>query len=433
MEDRVSRRLGRLQLKKVPNPKKSERQSSLKSQSGEAASLFMTPGSTGARSAVEHSFRSKMFLGSQECDFCHKLMVRGKKCSECKFKCHKKCMSHVPPSCGAPHGYKKFKMQVLQNEPHSGTHFAQSKQVLNTNRNSPLVGHSEHTMKQRTISSISSPPEASLDYEVTRARLSTSLSHSDLLNRIQQEDHSRLSPLTNRQNYQTSGSSSTPPSPISPISLSSSSANSPAPPLTAQAELGGMQQFDFPFTSGSTSVDDTALDRLQISCLFVQRPSLAALSKKRSFSGGQLDDDKTLGSMSAQQDCTPSTPETDTSVFQDDSMQLQDDFDEGEAFDEGCDGLPCEVTDSYGSQVSVESTLETFRISNSRHHRGSLLSEWEIPYDELQLRRLIAKGKMGDVYQAYWHGDVCVKMLYLASPTNEQLSQFKFEVSSRTE
>ena len=34
-----------------------------------------------------------------------------------------------------------------------------------------------------------------------------------------------------------------------------------------------------------------------------------------------------------------------------------------------------------------------------QHHRGSLLTEWEIPYNELQLKRLIAKGKMGDVYQ----------------------------------
>jgi hypothetical protein len=35
---------------------------------------------------------------------------------------------------------------------------------------------------------------------------------------------------------------------------------------------------------------------------------------------------------------------------------------------------------------------------------------------------------MEDVYQAYWHDDACVKMLHLASPTNGQLFQVRFEL-----
>ena len=47
----------------------------------------------------------------------------------------------------------------------------------------------------------------------------------------------------------------------------------------------------------------------------------------------------------------------------------------------------------------VASYLRCMEVFCVQLHRGSLLSEWEIPYSELQLRRLIAKGKMGDVYQ----------------------------------
>lgn len=50
---------------------------------------------------IAHRF-AKKFNVMYTCDLCTKPMFFGLKCKECKYRCHKDCESHVPPSCGLP-------------------------------------------------------------------------------------------------------------------------------------------------------------------------------------------------------------------------------------------------------------------------------------------------------------------------------------------
>ncbi|XP_062559909.1 kinase suppressor of Ras 2 [Armigeres subalbatus] len=51
---------------------------------------------------IQHRFTKKFKVTKSTCDLCNKQMFFGFKCTECKYRCHKDCKSHVPPSCGLP-------------------------------------------------------------------------------------------------------------------------------------------------------------------------------------------------------------------------------------------------------------------------------------------------------------------------------------------
>ncbi|XP_043194375.1 kinase suppressor of Ras 2-like isoform X2 [Amphibalanus amphitrite] len=55
---------------------------------------------------IKHKF-AKTFKVST-CDLCKKQMIYGLRCRECKYKCHRHCEEHVPPSCGLPRKYVDF-------------------------------------------------------------------------------------------------------------------------------------------------------------------------------------------------------------------------------------------------------------------------------------------------------------------------------------
>lgn len=50
---------------------------------------------------IAHRF-AKKFNVMYTCDLCNKPMFFGLKCKECKYRCHRDCEPHVPPSCGLP-------------------------------------------------------------------------------------------------------------------------------------------------------------------------------------------------------------------------------------------------------------------------------------------------------------------------------------------
>lgn len=49
---------------------------------------------------IAHRFIKKFKVGT--CDLCHKQMIYGLRCKDCKYLCHKDCESRVPPSCCLP-------------------------------------------------------------------------------------------------------------------------------------------------------------------------------------------------------------------------------------------------------------------------------------------------------------------------------------------
>jgi kinase suppressor of Ras 2 len=57
------------------------------------------------------------------------------------------------------------------------------------------------------------------------------------------------------------------------------------------------------------------------------------------------------------------------------------------------------------------------------------MSEWVVPFEELDIYDMLGYGRFGKVYRGKWHGEVAVKMIEIDNPTEEQLNAFKFQVS----
>ncbi|XP_057295480.1 kinase suppressor of Ras 1-like isoform X1 [Hydractinia symbiolongicarpus] len=62
--------------------------------------------------------------------------------------------------------------------------------------------------------------------------------------------------------------------------------------------------------------------------------------------------------------------------------------------------------------------------------RGSLMSEWVIPFQDIEMGEMIGEGRVGKVYKAKWHGEVALKVLYLENPTVEEKNDFKYKVQN---
>lgn len=73
--------------------------------------------SRGMGHVIAHRF-TKAFKVMTTCDFCEKQMYpwSGRKCKECKYKCHRECESKVPPSCGLPQELVEEFRRTLQPE-----------------------------------------------------------------------------------------------------------------------------------------------------------------------------------------------------------------------------------------------------------------------------------------------------------------------------
>ncbi|XP_072163668.1 kinase suppressor of Ras 2-like isoform X2 [Diadema setosum] len=65
----------------------------------------------------------------------------------------------------------------------------------------------------------------------------------------------------------------------------------------------------------------------------------------------------------------------------------------------------------------------------TRKYSQKLLSEWDIPFEQLVILDLIGTGRFGSVHKGKWHGDVAIKMIDIDTDDEEQLQAFKREVS----
>ncbi|GFR92725.1 kinase suppressor of Ras [Elysia marginata] len=62
---------------------------------------------------------------------------------------------------------------------------------------------------------------------------------------------------------------------------------------------------------------------------------------------------------------------------------------------------------------------------------AATMKEWDIPYDDLNVKEAIGKGRIGTVYRGQWHGDVAIKVLDTGSSADNdaQLAAFKLEIA----
>jgi len=57
------------------------------------------------------------------------------------------------------------------------------------------------------------------------------------------------------------------------------------------------------------------------------------------------------------------------------------------------------------------------------------IEEWDVPFNELQLKEIIGKGQVGTVYRGFWHGNVAIRVIETKHNDEEKLRAFKQEVS----
>ncbi|KAM8904648.1 kinase suppressor of Ras 1-like isoform 2-T2 [Spinachia spinachia] len=56
------------------------------------------------------------------------------------------------------------------------------------------------------------------------------------------------------------------------------------------------------------------------------------------------------------------------------------------------------------------------------------LQEWDIPFEQLQLREMIGKGRWGKVHRGRWHGEVAIRLLEIDGNNHDHLKLFKKKV-----
>lgn len=83
------------------------------------------------------------------------------------------------------------------------------------------------------------------------------------------------------------------------------------------------------------------------------------------------------------------------------------------------------------SQDSTVSDGENADPHCTRQSSVTSVSQWDIPYDELDRGEIIGRGRFGIVYSGNWHGHVAIKELRMDYVNDEKtLEAFKAEVSN---
>ncbi|XP_033627468.1 kinase suppressor of Ras 2-like isoform X1 [Asterias rubens] len=293
--------------------------------------------------SIKHRFSKKKFFPPQNCDYCHKIMLNGYKCKDCRYVCHNKCQPNAEKvhSCGLPPGYEKIFKDSYENKyGGSGTQ-------------SPLLS-------RRTAHSEASLTLPGQDHRYPPSMPAFSLGESSS-NPSSTNSSTSSSPVP----FTASSSSTTPPTPAHP---------SPSPHMECKP------QFQFP---------DVAPNGLLNPHFDTYRDSIHA----------SINSDRTI------------------TVDSHNSNDSHDPFTDSERT------LPEKV--EYIDDVDM--TDQVLHRKNSA--KSNVLSEWEIPPDQLVIQDLVGTGRFGPVYKGKWHGEVAVKMLNIDMNDDEQLQAFKTEVS----
>ncbi|XP_022110518.1 kinase suppressor of Ras 2-like isoform X2 [Acanthaster planci] len=321
-------------------------------ETGKANTLAVPPRSPRApRSnmvhSIKHRFRRKKFFPRLTCDYCHKIMLHGYKCKDCKYVCHNKCqpLAEKVRSCGLPRGYEQvfkdsYEYEKFENRYGKG------------GVPSPLV-------IRRAAHSEASLPQPGQDHRYPL--------------QVPAFSHGESSSNPSSTNSSTSSS------PV-PFTASSSSTTPPTPAHPSPHVDHNKPQFQFP---------DVAPNGLLNPNFDSYRDAFHA----------SINSDKTI-TLDSHNSNDSHDPFTDSERTLPEKVECIDDVD-------------------MADQV----------LHRKNSHKSNVLSEWDIPPDQLEITELIGTGRFGPVYKGRWHGDVAVKMLDIDMSDEEQLQAFKTEVS----
>ncbi|XP_066932185.1 kinase suppressor of Ras 1-like isoform X2 [Clytia hemisphaerica] len=331
------------------------------------------PSNSNMGHSIKHRFSGKQLLISIACDYCTRVMLFGLKCKHCGFKCHKKCSRKVPPSCSLPPQMLDYFKKKVDNESR-----AQVDGLVPIKRTNSEP--SNFANRVRSIDKHMSSSHGSLMHNTVGNGASSSM--------VGAGSHRGASADT----YSTASSTS---------SISSSTFHSDSPLGTPGVggdghEMGNNERFPF-FPDGDNLVGEISLVNSLIS----------TTSTVSEASTNTLIDSK----------CSSDTKSSSTLSIQEEENSVDD-------LDDQISDIRKHVKLRHES-LSKGEKHDRMMIM---HNHGSLMSEWVIPFSQIEIGDHIGVGRVGKVYKAKWHGECALKVLYLENPTTEEKNDFKYKV-----
>eukprot|EP00795_Rhopilema_esculentum_P015396 gene15396-6635_t len=346
--------------------------------------------------SIKHLFSAKTFLISLTCEYCHRLMFVGVKCKECGFKCHKKCSRKAPPSCGLPPALEKIFIDALRDSGGDAFKF-----------------HTLPNMK-RTVSDPSSIL-LQVDKDTPR-RLTPNRSHGDLATHaVDQRNRIYSDKYYTTSNMSHSGDS---------CSTTSSASSDPSSPAVTDSpsDTANMHNVPYYMTPSATNEnfffpgDDTPEIDLINSTTETETSTLTGTMRSNMSMDTMVQTEGSSYSKSSS-----GTKSTESTISETDDFAI-DNLDS-----QISDIIPHRIRPRGDEPLTKEEKLDMLM---NMHERGSLMSEWVIPFSDIELEELIGRGRMGEVYKARWHGEVAVKILYVENPSEKEKSAFKYKVQT---
>lgn len=410
---------------------------------------------------IAHRFTTLVKMAT--CDLCQKPMFIGRKCKECKYRCHKVCEPDVPNSCCLPPEFiDEFKQAIKD----AGYHSQITHTPPSLNNQSPNQGYNSLTKTRMGLSSGRHQKHGSTASSNMGIHADSSSPGSSC------NSSSPSSPaLFNLQHHHSSGDMQVATIMSSSAGGSSTSSNM----LSTPSSHKNASQFNFPDVtitsncnnpSGATTetilsaqnANNTSTNHEFSDVQRSRNSSHEALISSTSNANTHQNINTTKNSISATSNSnnfTASTPSTLansstnsivnagpgtfflrklSSAGVDKRFNFTELSDTHKSNDSdktvSLSGSTSASTDSDRTPVRLDST-EDGDSGNWPRQNSLSLKEWDIPYGDLQMLEEIGRGRFGTVHRALWHGSVAVKLLkedYLDD--EHMLEAFKVEVAN---
>uniref|UniRef100_A0A1A9X1W8 Protein kinase domain-containing protein n=1 Tax=Glossina brevipalpis TaxID=37001 RepID=A0A1A9X1W8_9MUSC len=423
----------------------------------------------GMSHSIAHRFNTVFKMTSTTCDLCQKPMFLGRKCKECKYRCHKLCEPDVPPSCCLPPEFiDEFKNAIKDQVGYHPT-LQRTPPILNThspNQSSSYgtlgkgrmgitaARHQKHSSTAGGMHAESSSPGSSCN--------SSSPSSPALFN-LQHQTHGTtdgpsITVSGNLMSSSAGGSSSTSSNILStpsshknasqfnfPDVTLTSNCNHPATGTTETILSSAIQNSNSSpsqeFTEGNkptsnnsheatnplTSVSGNVVVNNVTS--YTNNNTLVPITMPGSISTISPVNNSAMNSGPAsffQRKLSSAGNDKRGPFIEFSDTHKSNDSDKTVSLS----GSTSASTDSDRTPVRLDST-EDGDSGNWPRQNSLSLKEWDIPYSDLQMLEIIGQGRFGTVHRALWHGSVAVKLLkedYLDD--EHMLEAFKLEVAN---
>ncbi|XP_075145551.1 kinase suppressor of ras [Haematobia irritans] len=425
---------------------------------------------------IAHRFTTLVKMAT--CDLCQKPMFIGRKCKECKYRCHKVCEPDVPPSCCLPPEFIDEFKKTINDQVAAGYHSQlthtppiyntqspnQSHGSLGKQRKGLTTGrHQKHGSNASTgtgggstghvdssspgsscnSSSPSSPAlfnlqhhTSSNDMQITTIMSSSAGGSSTSSNMLSTPSSHRNASQFNFPDVTITSNCNNPAGATTETILSAQNANNTSSP---NHEYGLDYHGHSRNNSNEPLISSNHTNTSHQSAMAVTMSNSNNMSCNASVISSNSTVHSSIVSSSASNIVVATGPATffqrklsSAGVDKRGNFTELSDTHKSNDSDKtvSLSGSTSASTDSDRTPVRLDSTED----GDSGHwpRQNSLsLKEWDIPYADLKMLEKIGQGRFGTVHRAMWHGSVAVKLLkedYLDD--EKMLEAFKAEVAN---